>query len=116
MEKEGQYRVSGKPIRYLKNRTVMGMIVASLFFVLMLSVIIFGLHNTSESIQVHGQRAAQEAILQAAVSCYALEGSYPESYEYLKEHYGIAVNEELYIVQYHIFASNIMPEITVIKR
>ena len=41
--------------------------------------------------------------------------AYPESYEYLKEHYGAMVDEENYAVFYEVFASNIMPDITVIQ-
>lgn len=105
-----------KAKRIPKYQTLRGLLSVSAFFVLMLSVVVFGLHNTSNSIEAHGQHAAEEAIRRAAVSCYALEGSYPESYEYLKEHYHLAVNEKLYFIEYHIFASNIMPDITVIKR
>ena len=56
------------------------------------------------------------SIRKAAVSIYAMEGAYPATYEDLKAQSGIAVDEEKYIVQYEIFASNIMPEITVLDR
>lgn len=56
-----------------------------------------------------------QGVRRAAVSCYAVEGAYPESYEYLKEHYGAMVDEENYAVFYEVFASNIMPDITVIQ-
>ena len=70
-----------------------------------------------------GSRADEEsldltaqAIRRAAVQCYALEGAYPASYEDLKERTGVAVDESRYAVFYEIFASNIMPEITVVER
>ena len=63
-----------------------------------------------------GLRLAEQAVRQAAVSCYALEGTYPATYEELKASSGIAVDEEKYKVFYEIFASNIMPEITVLER
>ena len=85
-------------------------------FGIVLSVILAGLENTSSSVKENGRRVAEDAIKRAAVSCYSLEGSYPESYEYLKENYAVEVNEALYIVNYTIFASNIMPDITVIER
>ena len=59
---------------------------------------------------------AERAVREAAVSCYALEGAYPATYEDLKARSGIAVDEEKYAVFYEIFASNIMPEITVVER
>lgn len=63
-----------------------------------------------------GLRLAEQAVRQAAVSCYALEGSYPATYEDLKANSGIAIDEEKYKVFYDIFASNIMPDITVLER
>ena len=56
---------------------------------------------------------AQDSIRRAVVSCYAIEGRYPDTYEYLAENYGLTVDEKKYTVHYEIFASNIMPEITV---
>ena len=55
-----------------------------------------------------------KAIRQASVQCYAIEGRYPPSVEYLEEHYGIQIDRERYNVFYSGFASNIMPDITVI--
>ena len=63
-----------------------------------------------------GLRQAELAVRQAAVSCYALDGAYPASYEDLKARSAIAVDEERYKVFYEVFASNIMPEITVVRR
>lgn len=63
-----------------------------------------------------GRMAAENAVKRAVLTCYALEGAYPESYDYLSENYGISVNTDRYIVHYEIFASNIMPDIAVIDR
>ena len=72
--------------------------------------------HTAEASGREGLRMAEQAVRRAAVSCYALEGAYPASYEDLKERTGVAVDEERYAVFYEIFASNIMPEITVVER
>ena len=50
----------------------------------------------------------------ACIQCYAIEGRYPPSVEYLEENYGIQIDHDKYNVFYDGFASNIMPEITVI--
>lgn len=68
--------------------------------------------NTTEQ----GIAVAQDSIRRAAVQCYALEGVYPPSYEYLRDHYGININEELYFVGFQYVADNLMPDITVIVR
>ena len=41
---------------------------------------------------------------------------YPPDYEYLKDNYGIRVDEEKYAVFYSVFASNMMPDVTVIEK
>lgn len=58
-----------------------------------------------------GVRVTEQAIRRAAVQCYAIEGEYPPSLEYLKENYGIEAGE--YVVHYTVIASNLMPDITV---
>jgi hypothetical protein len=58
----------------------------------------------------------KEAIRSAALQCYALEGSYPSSLDYLKDHYGLNINEEDYYVVYNAFAQNQLPEIRVVRK
>ena len=57
-----------------------------------------------------------DAVKNAALTCYAVEGTYPESLEYLREHYKLAYNTERFVVEYDAFASNLMPSITVLER
>lgn len=85
-------------------------------FILVLTVVLIGLGEARVSVGQEGVRTAENAVRRAVVSCYAVEGAYPESYEYLRDNYGLAVNEEKYTVYYEVFASNIMPEITVVAR
>ena len=74
-----------------------------------------GVRQTAEASGEEGRLLAEQAVRRAAVSWNADEGAYPESYAYLKEHYGVAVDETRYAVFYEVFASNIMPDITVIQ-
>ena len=60
------------------------------------------------------QETLRKAITRACIQCYAIEGRYPPSVEYLEENYGIQIDHDKYNVFYDGFASNIMPEITVI--
>jgi uncharacterized membrane protein YfbV (UPF0208 family) len=84
-------------------------------FSLVLVFVITGLNQASESSASEGLRIAENSIHRAVINCYASEGIYPPSFEYLKEHYGISVDENKYVVHYTIFASNIMPDITVLQ-
>ena len=85
-------------------------------FALLFACVLLGLRNTSGTVGDAGRKNAEEAVRRAAVTCYALEGSYPESYDYLRAHYGVRVNDSRYDVHYSVFASNLMPDITVTER
>ena len=66
-----------------------------------------------------GEQEAQlvyDAVKNAALTCYAVEGSYPESLDYLRQHYKLAYNMESFVVEYEAFASNLMPTIVVRER
>ena len=75
-----------------------------------------GMQSAEQKQKEEALRIAEESIMRGAVSCYALEGFYPPDYEYLKENYGIRVNEEKYTVFYSVFASNMMPDVTVVEK
>ena len=48
--------------------------------------------------------------------CYALEGFYPPSLEYMEEHYGLTYDKSAYIVDYQPVGNNIYPNYTIIKK
>lgn len=64
----------------------------------------------------NGQEVLTSAIDQAIVTCYAIEGRYPESLEYLEENYGITIDTKRYYVSYSVFASNQKPTFKVSMR
>ena len=89
--------------------------VFAVIFLFVLLFVIRGLSQASSASDSEGMRIAEKSIQRSVINCYASEGNYPPNFEYLKDHYGINVDENKYIVHYEIFASNIMPEITVLK-
>ena len=58
----------------------------------------------------------KEAIRNAAVQCYATEGVYPSSFDYLAEHYGLMIDTKIFIVDYQCYSSNQLPVIKVLVR
>ena len=58
----------------------------------------------------------RDAVKNAALTCYAVEGAYPDSVEYLREHYHLAYDEDRYFITYDAFASNMIPDIWVTER
>ena len=61
------------------------------------------------------ERAIKAAVERCAMQCYVVEGAYPPSLDYLKERYGLQIDEERYTVKYFAFAENLMPDITVLE-
>lgn len=50
------------------------------------------------------------------VTCYAVEGRYPPSLEYLEENYGLTLDKKTYDYEYSIIAHNIRPTVEVTRR
>jgi len=84
--------------------------------VLLLVLIFFSVTESfSEDRSKHDKENFERALNRAAVACYAIEGAYPPSVEYLIENYRIRVNTAKYAVKYELYASNLMPSITVLE-
>ena len=80
-----------------------------------LLLFLFSLSRLEAARQGQGRQQLEDAVRRSAVACYAAEGIYPPNLEYLEEHYGIQVDRERYTVMYEIFASNLMPDVTVLE-
>lgn len=63
-----------------------------------------------------GRQLLEDAVRRSAVACYASEGFYPADIGYLQRHYGLQYDESRYVVHYEMFASNLMPDITVLEK
>lgn len=74
------------------------------------------LSNLDRGREEEGRRQLEQALRRACVACYAVEGVYPPDLSYLEERYGLQVDETRYAVFYDIFASNLMPSITVLEK
>lgn len=72
--------------------------------------------DAASSASTQSEQAIRQAILDSAKQCAAIEGSYPSSPAYLEEKYGLSVNRKDYVITYEVFASNVMPEVTVSAR
>ena len=87
-----------------------------------LLVLLFGtgfftaLNNLSGGQGEEGRQQLEDALRRAAVACYAAEGIYPPTLDYLTQHYGVQIEENRYTVFYEIFADNLMPDITVLEK
>lgn len=71
--------------------------------------------NVETGGSAEGARQLEDSIRRATVTCYASEGVYPPTLEYLQTHYGVQIDRQRYTVYYDVFAENLMPEITVLQ-
>lgn len=60
-------------------------------------------------------RQLEETLRRGCAACFAAEGVYPPNLDYLKDHYGLQIDEERYTVYYSAFAENLMPDVTVLE-
>lgn len=84
-------------------------------FVLLIVIVVTATDDINKNAESESLSIVENSIRRAAITCYAQEGSYPKDIDYLKENYGLYLSDE-YVVHYDMFASNIMPNITVFRR
>jgi hypothetical protein len=71
--------------------------------------------NLSGGSTEQGRKRLEDTLRRACVTCYATEGVYPPTLQYLEEHYGVQIDGRRYTVSYDAFGSNLMPDITVLE-
>lgn len=91
-------------------------IISILLFLLILSILLFHLQSLTQVTDQAELQTLTLAIQRNVTLCYTLEGSYPESLDYLKTHYGLRYDEKKYFVGYEVFGENVIPDITIVKR
>ena len=101
--------------RWMKELNLKG-ILFTVFVAVTVLVFLTAIGKLEQGHEKAGKAQLEAAIRRSAVACYAAEGIYPPTIDYLKEHYGIQIDEEKYTVIYEVFAENLMPEITVLEK
>ena len=76
----------------------------------------YGVVSVSQTAEEEQRQSLEDAIQRGVTHCYAVEGQYPESLDYLKKEYGIQYDKSKYFVDYQILGANIMPDITIIEK
>lgn len=61
-------------------------------------------------------RTLETAVMRGITHCYAIEGTYPDSLEYLIENYGLIYDESHYYIDYQPLGSNLMPDVAIIRK
>lgn len=82
--------------------------------VLILILFLKGVQSVGDTTAAKQQESLETALSRSIAQCYAVEGMYPPSLSYLREHYGLTYDEDKFFVDYHSIGSNLMPEFTVL--
>ena len=90
-----------------------GYLLSAAALLLLVGVFAVGALSFAGKAGQQGEESLRRAVTRASVQCYAIEGRYPPSVEYLEENYGVRIDRDRYNVFYNGFASNVMPEIVI---
>ena len=94
-----------------KSKLIIGIVI------ILLAAGLFVFVNKAGTVSAEEEEASiRDAVSQAALQCYVIEGTYPESLDHLIDNYGLAVNTEDYKIVYSPFAENLPPDIKVLRR
>ena len=91
-------------------------IVLYIFSFLILAIICVSVFNSQKAYDENQLESIEENIRKAVITCYSIEGYYPSDINYLKDNYGLVIDESKVNVFYQAIASNIFPDIMVSRK
>lgn len=97
-------------------RTTPKFLLSVCVFLIIFVLFVGGISSLSSGTRQRQKESLENAIMRGITYCYAVEGSYPESLDYLRENYGLTYDENLFFVDYRVLGSNILPDVTIIER
>ena len=98
-----------------KKKNVGNKLLIVIFLVLMV-VFLWSVTYISNSNASEQRESLETAIDRCIVQCYALEGTYPPSLEYMEKNYGLTYDEDRFFVDYVSIGSNLYPDVTIIEK
>ncbi len=97
------------------NKNLLGYIVLAVATAVIVVAFVLFADNLKGQMSAQQLDTLETAIRKVVVHSYAVNGYYPQSFEEIEAEYGISYDKEAYVVRYSNFASNLLPEITVIE-
>ncbi len=90
-------------------------IITVVIFVAVMVMFFLAVDASGRSSIAKQQQSLESALNRDIVQCYAIEGRYPPSLEYLEQHYGLTYDKTTFFVDYLPIAGNLYPDVTVIQ-
>ena len=88
-------------------------IAAGVVFVALIAAFVLLVNSLTATSGSQETELVYDAVKNAALTCYAVEGAYPQSVEYLRANYGLAYDQDRYMVSYDASMGNMVPVIYV---
>lgn len=91
-------------------------VVCALLVVAVVACLVFATLLSRNIAREQSAYTVRDSVIQAAVQCCAVEGSYPSSLSHLEEKYGLVINKDDYVVNYEWLGDNVPPSVVVRAR
>ena len=85
-------------------------------FLLLFTLFLKGVQSIEGTTLTKQQESLETALSRSIAQCYAVEGFYPPSLTYLKEHYGLTFDSSVFLVDYEYYGNNLLPDVTVLRK
>lgn len=106
--------------RFEKTRLPLGRTISYLipvtFFIILLVIFLNGIRSVSDTTLAKQKDSLETALTRSITQCYAVEGAYPPTLEYLVSHYGLTYDDKVFLVDYDYYGSNLFPDVTVLRK
>ena len=103
---------------FSKKKTIfnvrMALLLPILTFVPVMVLFVYGISSVSLTSRTKARESLEETLNRDIVHCYAVEGVYPPSLDFIEQNYGLEYDTDMLYVDYVPIASNIYPDVTVI--
>lgn len=103
-------------MKYRHTPAPRGLISSLVIFCALAALFWFGFGRAADGNARQNLNVTRAAVQRAIVSCYAMEGSYPPSVQYLEDHYGVIIDHSKFVVSYEQAGSDIMPSFDVLEK
>ena len=98
---------------YKKKKFSAGPMLGIILFVVCFIFFYVAIANVSSDVDENEAQTLKKAIDKAITTCYAIEGTYPESIEYIEKNYGVVIDYDKYAVVYDLLGANIKPNVII---
>ena len=98
---------------FKKKKLISGPVFGVLLFVCCFVFFVIAIANVSDEVDENEIKTLESAIDKAVITCYAIEGAYPENIEYIEDNYGVVLDHEKFFVVYNILGPNVRPDVMV---